>query len=204
VSNRYDFVRQWEARLYGIQQVAWLIIIASPLMVLSVLLIGLAGFHMALTTWGLQTPWIAVALVSFVLMAPIGPFVLDLRMRTIIAMAGETPDGPLPDALDKRIHDPILGTAAQTLATVLLSIVFLMTNKPTLTTAIMVMVIALACGLLSGVPYWYTARRWAKSRAVSSDRTSEDPFLKKTIWTRRWKNGLARRDRFGSRKGAPK
>ena len=93
---------------------------------------------------------------------------------------------PIPDTLYARTHDPILGTAARALATVVLGIVFLMTTKPMLTTSIMVMVIALACGLLSGVLYWYTARRWAKSRAVSSDRTSEDPFLKKTIWTRRW------------------
>ncbi len=82
---------------------------------------------------------------------------------------------------------------AQTLATVLLGIVFLMTNKPSLTTSIMVMVIALACGLISGVPYWPAARRKAKSRDVldksalySSDQASEDPFLKKTILTRRW------------------
>jgi hypothetical protein len=77
--------------------------------------------------------------------------------------------------------------------TVLLGIVFLMTTKPSLTTSIMVMAIALVLGLLSGIPYWYAARRWTKSRDVldksaldSSDRTSEDPFLRKTIWTRRW------------------
>lgn len=114
-------------------------------------------------------------------------------MRALFEKAEEAPEGPLPDDLVKRTHDPILGTVAQTLATVLLGIVFLMTNKPSLTTSIMVMVIALACGLLSGVPYWSAERRWTKSKDVldkstlySSDRDSEDPFLKKTIWTRRW------------------
>ncbi len=173
-------------RVEQVRAIAWLIIIASPLMVLSVLLIAIAGLNMALSTWGLQTPWIAVALVSFVLVAPIGPFVLDARMRAIMAMARETPDGPLPDELDRRTHDPIMGTAAQTLTTVLLGIVFLMTNKPSLTTSIMVMVIALACGLLSGVPYWYAARRWARRASAGVTRVGEDPFLKKTIWTRRW------------------
>ena len=66
-----------------VRAIAWLIIIVSPFMVRSVLLIGLAGVHIALSTCGLETPWIAVALVSFVLIAPVSPFVLDARMRPI-------------------------------------------------------------------------------------------------------------------------
>jgi hypothetical protein len=173
-------------RIEQVRAIAGLIIIASPLMVLSVLLIAIAGLDMALSTWSLQTPWIAVAIVSFVLMAPVGPFVLDARMRTILAKVREVPDGLIPDTHYARIHDPVLGTAAQTLATVLLGIVFLMTNKPSLITSIMVMVIALACGLLSGVPYWFAARRWARRASADMTLGGEDPFLKKTIWTRRW------------------
>src|SRR5436305_10775658 len=94
-----------------VRAIAWLIIIASPLMLFSVLLIGVAGLEMALSAWGLQTPCIAVALVSFVLMAPIGPFVLDLRMRSIIAMAGMATEGPLHDALVQRTHDSIQARA---------------------------------------------------------------------------------------------
>jgi uncharacterized membrane protein len=180
-------------RVEQVRAIAWLIIATIPFMVLSLVLIGAAGLTMAISTWGLQTPWIIVSLVSLVLFAPINVFVLDPRMRALFAKAGEASEGPLPDELVKRTHDPILGTVAQTLATVLLGIVFLMTNKPSLTTSIIVMVIALACGLLSGVPYWSAERRRAKSRDVldksvlySSDRASEDPFLKKTIWTKRW------------------
>ncbi len=176
-----------------VRAIAWLIIVTIPFMVLSLVLMGAAGLVMAISTWGLQAPWILVSLVSLVLFAPINVFVLDPRMRELYAKAGEAPDGLLPDDLVKRTHDPILGTVAQTLATVLLGIVFLMTNKPSLTTSIIAMVIALLLGLLSGVPYRSAARRWTKSRNVldksalySSDRTGEDPFLKKTIWTRRW------------------
>jgi uncharacterized membrane protein len=169
-----------------VRVIAWLIIVTIPFMVLSLVLLGVAGLEMAIFTWGLQTPWILVSLVSLVLYAPINMLVLDPRMRTLWASAGETPGGPLPDELVKRTHDPILQTLTQTLATVLLGIVFLMTTKPALTTSIIIMVIALACGLLLGVPYRYATRRRATSRAGSSDRTSEDPFLKKTIWTRRW------------------
>jgi len=180
-------------RVEQVRAIAWLIIVTIPFMVLGLVLMGAAGLGMAISTWGLQTPWIIVSLVSLVLFAPINVFILDPRMRALFAKAGEEPEGPLSDELVKRTHDPILGTVAQTLATVLLGIVFLMTNKPSLTTSILVMVIALACGLLSGVPYWSAARRKAKSRDVldksalySSDQAIEDPFLKKTILTRRW------------------
>jgi len=103
-------------------------------------------------------------------------------MYAILAKAGEEPDGSLSAELNRRIHDPIMGTAAQTLATVLLGIVFLMTNKPPLANSIIVMVIAFLLGLLSGLPFWLRARR-AKHAPASGN---EDPFLKKTIWTRRW------------------
>jgi len=173
-------------RVEQVRAIAWLIIVASPLMVFSVLLIAIAGFDMALSTWGLRTPWIAVAIVSFVLIAPVGPFLLYYRMQAILAEVSELPGGPIPDTLYVRTQSPILGTAAQTLTTILLGIVFLMTNKPALVTSIIVMGIALACGLLSGVPYWYAARRRSTRVTASATLVGEDPFLKKTIWTRRW------------------
>src|SRR5260370_24193320 len=95
-------------RVEQVRALAWLIIIASPLMVLSVVLLGVGGFEMALSTWGLSTPWIAVSLVSVVLIGPIGAFVLDPRMRTILALMRETPDGPLSDANIIRTNDPVV------------------------------------------------------------------------------------------------
>src|SRR5258707_15389866 len=101
------------ANLVGqVRALVWLIIIASPLMVMSVLLLGVGGFEMALTTWGLSTPWIAVSLVSVVLIGPIGALRLDPRIRTIVALAREPPDGPLSDAHILRTHDPVLVIAA--------------------------------------------------------------------------------------------
>jgi Predicted integral membrane protein (DUF2269) len=140
-------------RVEQVRALAWLIIIVSPFMVGSVLLIGLAGFYLALSTWGLQTPWITVALVSFVLIAPIGPFVLDARMRTIFQQAAEEREGSLSNALLTRTHDPLLGTSARTLVAILLGIVFLMTTKPPLDTSILVMVATTFLALLSSVPF---------------------------------------------------
>ena len=110
-------------RVEQVRALSWLIIVASPLMVLSVLLLGLAGFKMALSSWGLSTPWIAVSPVSVVLIGPIGAFVLDPRMRTILATTRELPDGPLSDALFRQVHEPILHISVFTLVTLLLGIV---------------------------------------------------------------------------------
>jgi Predicted integral membrane protein (DUF2269) len=167
-----------------VRALAWLIIIASPVMVLSVLLLGVGGLAMALSTWGISTPWIAVSLVSVVLIGPIGAFVLDPRMRTILAKTRELPDGPLSDALFRQVHEPMLHISVFTLTTLLLGIVFLMTTRPSLLLSLLVMGIALILGLSTSLLFWATARR--RARSASPDRHEVDPFLKQSLWTRRW------------------
>jgi two-component system sensor histidine kinase DesK len=78
-----------------------------------------------------------VLLVNIVLVGPIGAFVLDPRMRTIIATTWEFPNGPLPDAIERQTHHPILFTSAHTLVAILLGIVFLMTTKPSLAASLL-------------------------------------------------------------------
>lgn len=168
-------------RVEQVRALAWLIIIATPLMLISLAFLGVAGFYMALTVWGLQTAWIAVSLASLLVIGPIGAFVLDVRMHAILDLARATPDGPLPDTLAARIRDPLLPIGAQTMATMLLGIVFLMTTKPALAFAIQLMAAAFALGLLSGLPALLAARR---AQRVAGQ--APDPFQRRTIWTRRW------------------
>jgi len=123
----------------------------GPLFVISVLLILASGLYMAITAWGLRTSWIAVGLISLILIAPLGLVLIEPRRRAIVRLAQEAPDGPLPQALQQRIHDPILGTALQTVAVLLLGIVFLMTTKPALIFSLIVMTVALVLGLASGL-----------------------------------------------------
>ena len=173
-------------RVEQVRALAWLILLVDPLMVASVLLIGLAGFPMALSAWGLQTSWIIVAFASFVLMAPLGPFVLSARMRAIRKLAGEVSDGVLPDALFKRTHDPILPVTASTVLSMLLGIVFLMTTKPSLLTSMLVMGLALLPGLIASLLLLPAARHRASSASAHRNDAEVDPFLKETLWTRRW------------------
>lgn len=141
---------------------------------------GAIGACASLGTWGIFTPWIIVSLVSVVLIGPIGAFVLDPRMRTIIVMAREAPDGLLPDALERRTHDLVLGTSADTLVAILLGVVFLMTTKPSLVIAILVMGVALFLGLLVSLPIWHAARRRTQHTAAPGSHDEVAPFLRKT------------------------
>ena len=122
---------------------------SGPLFGISVLLILVTGLYMTITAWGLQTGWILVALISLILIAPLGTAFIEPRRRTIDRLAQEAPDGPLPRSLERSTHDPVLLTAVQTVTILLLGIVFLMTNKPSLIGSLIVIVVALVLGLAS-------------------------------------------------------
>jgi hypothetical protein len=141
--------------------------LSGPFTGVSVLFILVTGFYMALTAWGLQTDWIRVALISLVLMVPSGAFLIEPRRRALVRLAREAPDGPLPLSLQQHIHDPILSTAIQTVIALLLGIVFLMTTKPALIAAIIVMVVALALGLASGLLVYGMTRTRGESMYLS-------------------------------------
>jgi hypothetical protein len=111
-----------------------------------------AGLTMTLTAWGLQTGWIAVALASLVIIGPIGTWVIDPKVRRIAALAHTLPDGPLPVTLAARTNDLVLRLGIQTLTAMLFGIIFLMTTKPALTSAIGAMVVAALLGVASGIP----------------------------------------------------
>ena len=122
---------------------------SEPLSIINRLLLLVTGVYLALRHWSLQNGWIAVSLGSLVVvMTLLIRGVVDPRMRVIITMVKEAQDGPLPESLYGRIHDPVLGAGVQTLAAFVLGIVFLMTTKPALVGSIAVIVFALV--FLSG------------------------------------------------------
>jgi hypothetical protein len=138
--------------------------------IVSILLLGVAGFYMALTVWGEQATWIIVATISFLLLAPFGAFVIDPRLRAVAKAAAAAPDGPLPTALAERTRDPLVGSGLYTYVGVLLGVVFLMTNKPSLEVSIIAMVMATALGLSSGLPLWRAARARSRDMAMPARR----------------------------------
>ncbi len=57
------------------------------LTIVSILLLGVAGFYMAITVWGERATWIIVATIGFLLLAPFGAFVIDPRLRALARAA---------------------------------------------------------------------------------------------------------------------
>jgi hypothetical protein len=123
-----------------------------------VALIVVGGLYMALSTSNSQQAWLVVATISFVLVLAAGQVILGGRMQALSKLAGEAPDGPLPAALAGPSQDPVMRVTLHTYLTVLFGIVFLMTAKPSLVWAIIVILIAAALGVLSGLPLMRTAR----------------------------------------------
>ena len=92
-----------------VRLIAGLIRAADVVSVTGALLTITTGLYMALTVWSLQIGWIAVALGSIVvLMLPLIVGIIEPRTRAIVTMARAAPDGPLPTALGRHIHDPVL------------------------------------------------------------------------------------------------
>jgi hypothetical protein len=133
--------------------------------IISILLLGVAGFYMAITVWGERATWIIVATISFLLLAPFGAVVIDRRLRALAKAAATALDGPLPTSLATRVRDPLLGIGLSVYIAVLLGIVFLMTTKPTLFDSIIAMVLATALGLAAGLLLWWATR--ARSHAAA-------------------------------------
>lgn len=149
---------RWMQRVEQVRAIAQVVIAAGYLVVGSLFPLGLGGFYMALTAWGVRATWIIVATVSFILLAPAGALVIDPRVRAISKQACEAPDGLLPSALAARTHDPTLVMSLAVYVAVLLGIVFLMTTKPALAASIVAMVAAAALGLVSGLLLWWASR----------------------------------------------
>lgn len=155
------------ARVEQVRALCGLIALSDPITVGSILLLAGAGLYMALSVWGPLTPWIDAATVGFLLIAPIGPLVIEPRMKQIIKLANTAPDGTLPAELAARVRDPVLGAALDTDIALLLGVVFLMTNKPPLAESVFVLAVALTLGVASGPVLWWIGRRPRRERAAS-------------------------------------
>lgn len=141
------------AQVEQVRALADLMLMVRLVVPASAFVVIAAGLTMAQIAWGLQTGWIVVALGSLVIIGPIGTWVIDPKVRAIAALAHTLPDGPLPITLAERTRDRVLRLTMHTLIAMLFGIVFLMTTKPTLASAIGAMVVSAFLGFASGVPF---------------------------------------------------
>ena len=152
-------------RVEQVRTIADLMLMARLVVPVSAFLVIIAGLTMALTAWGLQTSWIAVALGGLFFIGPIGTWVIDPKVRTMRALAHTLPDGPMPSTLAARTHDRVLRIALHTTTALLFGIIFLMITKPLLTSAIGAMLIAACLGVASAIPVVRTRGAGASVRS---------------------------------------
>jgi hypothetical protein len=126
--------------------------LSAPFGAGSAVVLLIAGLYLALSAWSLLTGWILVALISLLLIVPTTAVLIAPRRSALVKqLEREAPDGALSLALKQRLHDPVLLATVQTVAALLLGIVFLMTTKPDLAGSLIVMAVALLLGLLSSL-----------------------------------------------------
>lgn len=111
-------------------------------------LILVTGLYMTTTAWGWKG-WILVALASLVLLAVVGGLGTGIRMARIGPAIGQASAGPLSDDLRRALRDPVLLTSLRTRLAIVLGVVFLMTVKPSGGASVVVVVVAVAIGLLA-------------------------------------------------------
>lgn len=111
-------------------------------------LILVAGLYMTATTWG-PRGWILAALASLVLLAIVGAFATGMRMARIGPAVGRA-QGALSDEQRSRLRDPMLLTSLWVRSAIVFGISLLMTLKPSGLTSLVIVVLAVAAGLLAG------------------------------------------------------
>jgi hypothetical protein len=132
----------------------WVRLLAAPRVLggPAALLILVTGMHMGATRWGPQG-WIVVGLAGMVAIAVLGAGLSGRRMGAI-ARALPTEDGPIPAALGRRIHDPLLALSLRLRAALFLGIVFVMSTQPSAAGALAAMAVSLVAGLAAAIPAW--------------------------------------------------
>ena len=143
-------VREW-ARLLGAPR-----FVGGP----AALTILITGIYLSATRWGAQG-WIVVALAAMVVIAVLGA-ALTGRRAGAIARALPAEDGPIPAALDRRLHDPVLMLSIALRTALFLGIVFVMSTKPSTAGALSAMGVALMVGSAAALPAWSSGGRRAR------------------------------------------
>ena len=136
-------------RRIGLERISTIDVIV----IAGVLMIAVTGVDMALAFQLLRAPWVDVAIGSFLLLAPIGPLVINPRLHGIADAAELEASGPISNALRARTRDPLLALVLGASLGILIGLVFLMTTKPTLTISLTAVAVAVGAGVILNWPF---------------------------------------------------
>ncbi|HEU0028098.1 MAG TPA: DUF2269 family protein [Ktedonobacterales bacterium] len=131
----------------------------------AVLTVLVAGLYMVFAAWDFTTAWIDVSLVIFLSHSVIARAVNAPRAQAIHAALAKAPAGPLSPDLRAKVGDPILNAVNEIIFAQILGIVFMMTIKPGLIVALLVVIVATLIGLVPTL----LRRRKAALASIESD-----------------------------------
>lgn len=135
---------------------------AAPLFPVALLVVVASGLFMAADSWSLSTPWIAVAIVSVIVLGGIGGIVQGMRFRTIGSAAATTENGPLPPRLRQLIAAPALWITVFTADVGTIGILWTMATKPGWIGSIAAVVGPAIVGAFAGFRAAHAAQRAAR------------------------------------------
>ena len=121
--------------------------VIDVIVVASVATIGATGIHMASYTGDWRSGWADVAIVTLVLLAPIGPLVINPRLHAVTRIANEASSDGGTEQVRARLTDPILSGSLRGSFAVLVGLVFLMAVKPALEWSVAAIILAVAIGI---------------------------------------------------------
>jgi hypothetical protein len=112
----------------------------------SIALILVMGLYLTATAWGWRG-WIVSGLTGLVLVALIGGLLTGTRMVRLGPAIGRA-QGPLANAERRLLRDPSLLLSSRLRITLVLGVLYLMSVKPSTLISILVLVIAVALGVV--------------------------------------------------------
>ncbi len=156
-ATRFEQVRAITSTLLATRRIGLERISAIDVIVIGgVLMIVLTGLDMALTFQLIRAPWVDVAIGSFLVLAPIGPLVINPRLHRIEDAANIETSGPISNVLRAYTRDPLLALVLGGSLGILIGLVFLMTIKPGFVGSLVAVSVGVAAGLAFG---WSFARQ---------------------------------------------
>ena len=121
------------------------------IVVVGVLLIAFTGLHMAAYTGDWTSGWSRVAIGAFVILAPVGPLLINPRLHAIAKAVDHAGTSTRLAELRSLTSDPVLTISLRASLGLLVAIVFLMTVKPPLEGSVLAVIIGTAIGAASAV-----------------------------------------------------
>jgi hypothetical protein len=134
----------------------WLVVSEKAVRAFPVAVFGLliTGTYMTHQRWAWSVPWIDAALVGLALLVVLGT---GIQRSRAVALKHELVSSGMSLRARRLLRDPVAWTAKMVEITLVISVMFVMTVKPTAAECVASIAVAVVAGVLSAIPMWRAA-----------------------------------------------